>query len=78
MELDGGRLDTGELPFHAADGRRGADVLPVDELLCTTSWLLRNAGTVRLLEVTGTLASRLPPLPTFAPGGGGGAPVRAA
>jgi DNA polymerase-3 subunit epsilon len=71
VELHEGRLHTGELPLDTGRecglaGPAGhAEQLLADELLCATSWLLRNASSVRLEEVTGVLASPLPALPSF-------------
>ena len=61
VELLEGRLHTGELPLPGGHPAQ----LVADEVLCATSWLLRNAGTVRLEAVSGTLASPLPALPSF-------------
>jgi DNA polymerase III subunit epsilon len=57
-------------PLLPADLAAAAPERPVDvadEVLLVGAWLDANAHRVRLVDVTGTLASPLPPLPSFVP-----------
>ncbi len=56
------RADDGRL-FSTARWR--VDRESLDEVLCTASWLERNASSVRVVRADGELASPYPPLPSF-------------
>ncbi len=43
------------------------DLDSLDEVLCTASWLERNAQSVRVVSADGTLATPYPSLPTYQP-----------
>ena len=56
------------LPIDAGADRPGPRTSEVaDEVLVVGAWLDANAHRVRLVDASGTLASRWPALPTFAP-----------
>ncbi len=53
--------------FAASDRRWSVDLDSLDEVLCTASWLERNARSVRVVRADGTLATPYPPLPSYHP-----------
>ena len=76
--LAGGRLldgpDTLDIMVEHDDEAGAGGPIPrhlVDELACVAAWLDAEAGRFRLVGCEGELASLLPPLPRFAPAGGG-------
>lgn len=53
--------------FSPTTGGWQVDTDSLDEVLCTASWLDRNAASIRVVSSTGMLASPYPPLPTYQP-----------
>ncbi len=53
--------------FATDDRRWSVDLESLDEVLCTASWLERNARSVRVVRADGTFATPYPPLPSFHP-----------